>query len=110
MDNLWITLGDRGINTPLQVHDLAFVKKGSSRLDQGIDRSEGDGIRELIELRGRLIDVEEYPECRTVGRLGGVLLDDVCCCSRRDCECRDAKDRGTGVGHCSILATGNVGP
>ncbi len=54
--------------------------------------------------------MDEYPECRMVGLLGGVLLDDVCCCSLRDCECLDARDRGTGVERFGILATGNVGP
>ncbi len=103
---------DRGINTLLQVHDLACVKMGSSRLDQGIDRSEGDGNRVLtkqkeVSLTRKSILNVEWSDCLVVFC---VLLDDVCCCSLRNCYCHDARDRGTGVERDDILATGNVGP
>ena len=79
LDNLWITLEhDRGINTPSQVHDLACVKMGSSRLDQGIYRSEGEGIEVTRDERKIFTVSGVCLHCRSGKRLDGIWPGDVC--------------------------------
>ncbi len=36
------------------------------------------------------------------GLLGDVLRDDVCWRSLHDCQCHDARDKETDIGHCGI--------
>ncbi len=111
LDNLWITLEhDRGINTPSQVHDLACVKMGSSRLDQGIDRSEGEGIEVTRDERKIFTVLGVCLRRRSGERLDGVWPGDVCWRSRPCWPCPDATDIRIGVVRCDTLTSGSFDP
>ncbi len=111
LDNLWMTLEhDRGSNTPSQVHDLVCVKMGSSRLDHGIDKSEGEGIKVIRDIGKIFIVLGVCFRCRSVGRPDGVWLGDVCWCSRPCWQFPDAIDIRVGIVCVNTLTSGSIDP